>query len=86
MYDQGADCFVGWGHHLMGGGIFGSLFSILLLVVIVAVIYRLFFAKKPSSSKDRDTEDSLTILDSRLAKGEISEEEYRRIRDILAEK
>jgi len=85
MFAQGADCFAGWGHHFMGGSIFGSLLSILLLLVVVAVIYKVFFSKKfKAGSKNRDAEDSLMILDSRLAKGEITEEEYHRIRKILS--
>jgi putative membrane protein len=70
--------------HFMGGGLFGGLLNIFLLFLFIAIIYKIFFTNKSSTPKDRDTEDSLRILDARLARGEISEEEYQRLRKILA--
>jgi putative membrane protein len=35
------------------------------------------------AGENKDTKDSLEILAKKFARGEITEEEYRRIRDIL---
>ncbi len=67
----------------MGGGVFGAVANVLLLIALIILLYKFFVSRKFTSFKERDTRDSLMILDSRLAKGEITEEEYRRLRAIL---
>nr|WP_320012265.1 SHOCT domain-containing protein [uncultured Desulfobulbus sp.] len=69
--------------HFIGGGLVGGFLNILFLFLIIALVYKLFFANKSCAPKDRDIEDSLKILDVRLARGEIGEEEYQRLREIL---
>ncbi|MGI8314557.1 SHOCT domain-containing protein [Halobacillus mangrovi] len=67
----------------MGGGFFG--FGFIGLLIIVAIILVIVWMMKPngtdkSSSKNSD---SLETLKKRLANGEISEEEYDRLKKKL---
>lgn len=74
----------GPGNWFFGHGVFGMLFSALLMIAIIYLIIfvlRLFFVKDKAQNKDR--RDSIEILKARYAGGEISEEEYIRMRDIL---
>jgi putative membrane protein len=70
------------GHWGIGGGIMGLGITVLIIVLIVLVLLQL---NKSGSRGDphADTMDSLKILKSRYAKGEITEQEYLRMRDIL---
>ncbi|MHB8808442.1 MAG: SHOCT domain-containing protein [Desulfobulbaceae bacterium] len=78
-----------WGFPLHGGwffghGPFGLLLLVLLTIVVVSLLIRLgrsIFARDASTNKD--SRDSLEILRARFARGEISAEEYQRMRDIL---
>jgi len=73
----------GPGNWFFGHGIFGMLFSILL---VIAIIYLIIFVVRLLGVKDKshkDRNDSMEILKARYAGGEISEEEYIRMRDIL---
>ena len=71
----------GYGGGMMGaypGVMFGGWF--LLLILIAAVVVVVYYARgreAPSSAKD--------ILDMRLAKGEITLEEYRKLREVIEE-
>ncbi len=73
----------------MGGGFFpGGILSILIWgMVIAGLVYlgvRLFrFSGPEKESSFKDTRDSLEIVKTRYARGEISEEEYNRMRDVL---
>jgi putative membrane protein len=73
-----------WGTPFFHYGIVGIMVNILMLVTIIYIVIlaaRSFFAKnKPVS----DTNDSLEIIKQKFARGEISEEEYRRMQEILA--
>lgn len=84
----------GFSHGFCGGfpvvGTFSSLFFWLrpliyfgLFILAVYVIYRLFFARIPAF---QPRNKYLEILNERFAKGEITEEEYRRMKSILEEK
>ena len=66
-------------HHPWGGGI-GSL---LLLVLIVAGVAMLIRAMSGDRAARNDRDHSMEILRTKLVKGEISEEEYRRMKEIL---
>jgi len=59
------------------------MFAILIIILIIGIIY----VKKQSDAKDGSTsrDRSLEILNERLAKGEIAEEEYDRLRKKLEE-
>ncbi len=67
----------GWGG--MFG--FGMVFWIVLLVVIAWVIVRAGQGQVPQRS--RPSEDARAILDARLARGEVSVEEYKKLRETL---
>ena len=70
----------GW---FMGGGGFGMMFNLLILIAVAVVIYKIFqgFAIRPGGSRDRN--DSLDILKRKFASGEINDEEYKRMREVL---
>ncbi len=73
----------GTGRFFMGFSPFGGL---LILVFIVLVIYLLFKIVKsftPASKATSDKNDSLGILKNRFARGEITQEEYRHMYEIL---
>jgi putative membrane protein len=72
----------GMGHWGFGGGVIGLGITLLIIVLIVLVLLQL---NKSGRKRDphADTMDSLKILKSRYAKGEITEQEYLRMRDIL---
>jgi putative membrane protein len=61
------------------GGLLGLVFFILIIYMIAKLVISLF--SKPTANTDR--QDSLTILKNRFAKGEINQEEYDRMREIL---
>jgi putative membrane protein len=81
------------GYGMMSGiGVFGILFAILQLLFwagIIYLIYRIIKKINLSETPRQFTEnhdDSLRILNERFAKGEISEEEYKRMKDVLSGK
>lgn len=76
----------GFGAHggFMGGGLFGMLWSVLLLVLAAYLIVRLFQAFSNTAGPRRDRNDSMEILREKFARGEISSEEYDRMREVLA--
>lgn len=70
----------GMGHGMFGSGFWGWIIPLLIIVLIVLVVGRWFRSDgKPSA----DTRDSLKILDDRFARGEMSEQEYLKMRDVL---
>lgn len=83
--------FLGGG--MFGGGIFGMFLNILLLLLVVWVVIRLVqslmgrgASSRPTednATRSRDRDDSLNILKARFARGEIDEEEYQRMRNML---
>ena len=68
------------GHGMFGSGFWGWIVLLLIMVWIVPALVRWFRPEKKPSS---DTRDSLKILDDRFAGGEISEQEYLKMRDVL---
>lgn len=88
MWQEGIGCFSGWGHGFMGNGFMGYGFfgiglKLLFLIALIVLLYKAFRPGKTLPPENRDARDSLMILDQRLARGEITEEEYHRIRKIL---
>ncbi|WP_338669711.1 SHOCT domain-containing protein [Pseudodesulfovibrio methanolicus] len=70
----------GWG---MGG--FGSIFNLLFIGVLIYLAYK-FIQRPPRCSDGRqDRRDSLEILKRRYANGEISAEEFSKMRTVLKE-
>lgn len=59
------------GYHMPFGGLTG----LLIIIVIGIVLYRVF----TSGSSGRNSADE--ILDERYAKGELSEQEYRKMKE-----
>ena len=74
----------GPGHGLFMGG-FGSLFGLLLIGLLIYFVIRLFQGAGTGSSARRDREDSMEILKRKYANGDISTEEFRKIRSLLKE-
>lgn len=73
----------GLGNIFMGFGPFGGLLGLVFFILIIYMIAKLVISlfSKPTANTDR--QDSLTILKNRFAKGEITQEEYDRMREIL---
>ena len=65
--------------HWMGFGFGGGFMWIIWVLVLLAVIWGIKAALAASSSTDR-TQNALEILKIRYARGEISAEEYQRMR------
>ncbi|SES26323.1 SHOCT domain-containing protein [Salipaludibacillus aurantiacus] len=64
-----------------GGGFFGfGFFTLLLIIAVIALIIWMVIPKKSTGTFNNSGENSLEILKKRLAKGEISEEEYERLK------
>lgn len=83
MWHHGTSCFSGIGPWFLGHGIIGLGLALIIIFSLIILAYRLFRSNDTKPSENRDARDSLLILEQRLAKGEISEEEYRRIRTVL---
>jgi putative membrane protein len=74
----------GWWGGLFPGGLFSILVWGLIILLVVSLLARLFKSQAtstPWSSQDRV--DSQTILKSRFARGEISREEFIKMKEIL---
>lgn len=66
-------------HGYYGGGFMWILLLIFILVVVLILV--LFF--KSNSTQDQSKESALEILDKRFVLGEINEDEYKRMKQIL---
>ena len=66
--------FFGW-----GGGWLGMLLTITVFVLAVWFISRLMLRKRCNF----DRRDSLNILKHRLASGEITQEEYEKLKNVI---
>jgi putative membrane protein len=73
----------GIGKYFMGFGPLGGLLSLLLFILAIYLIFTVVRSFIPNSKAISDKNDSLRILKNRLAKGEITQEEYRRMHEIL---
>ncbi|HER63593.1 MAG TPA: hypothetical protein ENO11_06420 [Desulfobacteraceae bacterium] len=71
-----------WGPPLQYG-FFGMMINIIVLAAIIYIVVLTIQALKTKSKSNRDADDSLEIIKRKLAHGEISEEEYRRMKEIL---
>ena len=74
----------GWGH--MGGFGFGGIIMWLIFLILIAlVIYFVMQSIKLGSSGHSSKETPLDILKTRYAKGEITKEEFNRMKKDLEE-
>ena len=77
---------LGIGNLFMGFGPMGGLFGLLILVLVIIFIVKLIRSATASPRAASDKSDSLGILKTRFASGEITEEEYKRMSDLLLRK
>ncbi len=76
--------FVSWVGGGFAGGVLSLLFWGLIVLVLVYVAVKLFGATNSNrSSPFRDKNDSLEILKIRYANGEINQDEYVKMKNIL---
>lgn len=75
---------IGNGCTFFGYGIGGNIVGIVLVVGILAVLGFILFNKKDSLVKVKSNESPIDILNKRLASGEITEEEYKKIKKELS--
>lgn len=77
-----------YGYDMMGGGWFWLMFILWIIgvfIVIALVVWFIVKLVKSNSVKSQvDNDKSLTILNERLAKGEITMEEYTKLKNIIA--
>ena len=73
----------GAGNLLFGFGPIGGIMGVLIMIVLLILLYKLFKALTPGTNAASDKNDSLMILKSRFARGEISLDEYQRMKDAL---
>jgi len=79
----------GWGYQsghggwFTGHGLFGMVFGFMLLILVLFLVITVVRSLLSRDSDNKDKKDSLVILQEKLARGEISTEEYYRLRDIL---
>jgi putative membrane protein len=78
-----ARIYPGAGNFLSGFGHFGGIIGVLIIIVLMVLIYKHFKSLQPNANAASDKHDSLVILKSRFARGEISLEEYHRMKEIL---
>lgn len=92
QYERRETDMMGFGYGMMGGfgrlgGGFGWIGWIFQLVILIAVIYLVVYAIRRFTPRDRyhshSSNDALQILAERFARGEISAEEYKRMKDQL---
>ena len=73
-----------WGHHMMGYGYGGGwLMWILFIILIVIVVYLVVQTPKRRDSGTPGEDTPLQILKKRYAKGEISKEDFDKMRKDL---
>jgi putative membrane protein len=72
-----------WGGHMMNYGYGGMFMWIIFLIVIGLLIYFVVQAQKTKGQTPTQGESHLDILKKRYAKGEITKEEYERIKKDL---
>jgi putative membrane protein len=72
----------GYGGHMMYG--YGGWFMwIIILVLVILVIYLFSQQKRYQASGSMDGETAMDILKKRLARGEITSEEYEKLKKDL---
>jgi len=72
----------GWGH-MMGGTLMWIIFPVVVLIILGVVIYLILQSTKPKSFDNSFRETPMDILKKRYAKGEITKEEFERMKKDL---
>ncbi|QOJ79751.1 SHOCT domain-containing protein [Infirmifilum lucidum] len=62
-----------------------ALLSVVFFVVILIILFWVLGKLYPSGRQSHSSSTALEVLKERLARGEITEEEYRRLKKILEE-
>ena len=75
---------VGLGHMFSGGGILALGLTILIVMIIAALAFKILKAPQHRETEYSDRLDSLMILKNRFAKGEITEQEYQKMKQVLS--
>lgn len=71
----------GIGHWFFGGGIMGFLIMAFIAILITTLVVKLIRSNK--AVRKNDTIESLNILKMRFANGEITEQEYKKMKSVL---
>ena len=71
------------GKFFMGLGPFGGLLSLLLFILIIYFFFKIARSFIPNPEATSDKKDSLVILKTRFAKGEITQEEYENLGKLI---
>lgn len=72
--------FIGGWNYMMNFGYGGMLMWIIFAVILVVAIYFIINNSKSNESPGRSKQTSLDIIKERYAKGEISEEEFEKMK------
>jgi len=75
-------CMLGWGH-MMNFGLGGIFMWAIFFIIIVGVLYLIVQSNKPKSYDSSFIENPIDILKKRYAKGEITKEEFEKMRKDL---
>lgn len=75
-----------WGSGIFPHGIFFMLVWILIIALAIYVAIRIFRTRTPNTGAwSQDRIDSLQILKARFANGEITQEEFAKIKQVLSQ-
>lgn len=83
MYGCNWSGMFGAGHGFMGGGFFGLFWNILIVALIAVLGMKVIQSFRSKESAYTHDGDPLEILKGKFVRGEISEEEFQRMRNVL---
>lgn len=79
---EGCGFMLGWGH-MMNFGWGGIFMWIVFLIIVLVIVYLIVQSNKPRSYDSSFIESPIDILKKRYAKGEITKEEFEKMRKDL---
>jgi putative membrane protein len=71
-------------HWFFGGGAIGFGLTALLIILIAALVLKIIKGSSKKKSEKFDRLDSMMILKNRFAKGELTEQEYKKMKEVLS--
>jgi len=83
---MGCDYFpyFSWSGRFFSGGLLSTILWALILLIVVLLVMELFrFLRSRNAGLKRDREDSLNILKSRYARGELNRAQYLKMKGTL---